>query len=327
MDNNDRARFLDQRMSEEEHGSALAHLVDSDEDIEVMGDAAYLLRELEAEEGIVVVDDGADDAPLPPDDTDTGRDAKVLPLRPPSTRRGWGRVPARWIALAAVLAGVVLVPLALSRSGSRGPGDYSALLASRDAGLPDTLWPGRDRWGVNRGEEGPSADLPLAAKLGALQMALEVAAAGGQAEAIKLLSDRIMSMLDMPGSGAVAAAYRDIASRAKEPAETLVPSVADARESLVAFVDEDYFSLGAWTEAAAIAVRRRDVAFFHANASRKLLERATSLPSLDDETRAAVEAIRTAAAADQPDWMILAESTNDLLHRIAQPGFSTAPGL
>jgi hypothetical protein len=327
MDNNDRARFLDQLMSEEEHGSTLAHLVDSDEDIEVVGDAAYLLRELEAEEGIVVVGDRDDDGPPPPDDTETGRDAKVLPTPPPSTRRGWGRVPARWIALAAVLAGVVLVPLALSRSGSREPGDFASLLANRSAGLPPGKWWARDRWSINRGEGGPSADLPLAAKLGALQMALEVAAAGGQAEATELLAGRIVGMLTMPGSGAVAAAYQDIAARASEPAETLAPSVVNARESLVAFLDEDYFSLGAWTEAAAIAARRRDTAFFHASASRKLLDHAASLPSLDYETRAVVETIRTAAAAEQPDWTTLAKSANDLLHRIAQPAFAASPDL
>ncbi|HYR07443.1 MAG TPA: hypothetical protein VEQ60_06735 [Longimicrobium sp.] len=316
MDHNDLARLLDRKLSEEERGSALAHLAESDDDAEVLGDAAYLLRELE--EG-AADDDGAEAYHPDADETETGRDPKVVPLRPPSTAaRPWRRAPARWLALAAMLAGVLLVPLALSRSGSRDPGDFATLLASPQAGLPSTDWVDRERWSRNRGEGGPSADLPTSARLGALQVDLEVAVAARQVQQTNLLSQRIALMLnDMPGSGAVAAAYRDIGARANEPAATLAPSVAEARESLVPFLDEDYFSLGAWAEAAEIAAQRQDAAFFRSRASRKMLNRAASLPSLDAETRRTVGTIQAAAQADQPNWTVLAKQSNELLKQIA----------
>jgi hypothetical protein len=317
MENNDLARLLDRRLSTEERGSALAHLAESDDD-EVLGDAAYLLREAEAE-GLVLAPAGDEVRHSPADETETGRDPKVVPLRPPSTTsRTWRRAPTRWLALAAVLAGVLLVPLALSRSGSRGPGDFAALLASRDAGLPSTDWVDTPPWNVTRGEGAPAADLPRSAKLGALQVDLEVAAGAGQAEQTRRVSGRMISLLDdVAGSGALAAAYRDIDARAAEPAETLMPSVAEARESLALFVDENHFNLGAWAEAARIAAQRQDAAFFHARASKKMLDRAASLPSLDDETRRTVGTIQAAAQADKLNWAVLTEQADELLRQIA----------
>src|SRR5687768_3625524 len=100
-------------MPEEERGSTVAHLSGSDADAGLLADAAYLLRELEAEEGVVVIDDDDAAGHAHADDVDTGTDPKVVPLRPPSTRRTRPRrLPARWMALAAMVAGVLLVPLA-----------------------------------------------------------------------------------------------------------------------------------------------------------------------------------------------------------------------
>jgi hypothetical protein len=82
-------------------------------------------------------------------------------------------------------------------------------------------------------------------------------------------------------------------------------------------VDEDHFALGAWAEAARIAVRQQDGAFFRARASRKMLDRAASLPSLDPEARTTVEAIRTATQAEgQPDWTSLQTHTDQLLRSL-----------
>lgn len=317
MDHNDLARLLDRTLSEDERGRALAHLADFDDDAEVLGDAAYLLRELEGRDGATVEDDAAA-GHTPADDADTGTDPKVVPLRPPSTARTRPRrLPARWLALAAMLAGVLLVPLALSRSGSRAPGDFASLLTSRNTGLPAD-WADTVRWGGRRGSGDAVVDTALAARLGARQVDLEIAASAGQADAVSRISNDLEAMVGgMPGSGPLAAMYRDIRSRAGEPAKTLVPSVRDARESLVLYVDKDYFSLGAWAEAASLAVRRQDTAFFHAGPSRKTLERAASLPSLDDESRGIVDVIRTASEPDEPDWARLSGQPDALLAKIA----------
>lgn len=317
MDDNDLARLLDRTLAKDERGSAVAHLAGSDADAEVLGDAAYLLREFEEAEDGVIVGDTRTGHPHQ-DEADTGHDARVVPLRPPSTARTWRRGPVRWLALAAVLAGVLLVPLALSRSGARDPGDFATLLASRDAGLPTDEWTDRERWSRTRGGGNGVAENADAARLGALQVDLEVAAAAGQSGEITEITREIVAMLgEVAGSGPLAAVYGDIGTRAEEPAETLMPSVAEARESLAPFVDEDHFSVGAWAEASTIAVQRRDAAFFHARASRKMLDRAASLASLDEEGRTTVEAIRQAAQADQPNWAVLATQTDALLHQIA----------
>jgi hypothetical protein len=359
MDDNDRARFADGQMPEEERVATVAHIASSPEEAELLADVAYMLADLDPEGGVIAdapatagerhandEDTGTDPkvVPLRPPSAETrpprleaaattgvnqdavqppvsgraspGTDAPVVPLRPPFTARTWRRAPARWVALAAVLAGVLLVPLALSRSASRDPGDFATLLANPQAGLPPA-WDERP-WSVTRGSGNDAADNARAARLGALQVDLEVAAAAGQSAAIVDISRDIVSWLDkMAGSGPLAAVYRDIAKRADQPAGTLSAPVADARETLVLFVDEDHFNLGAWAEAASIAAKRRDAEFFHARASRKLLDRAASLPSLDTETRATVRVIQAAAQADQPNWVALETQSTQLLKQIA----------
>ncbi|HEX6372760.1 MAG TPA: hypothetical protein VF006_27815 [Longimicrobium sp.] len=314
MDHNDLAQLLDSTLSEEARGSTIAHLAASDADAEVLGDAAYLLRDLDPQGG-VADDEGADPRF---DDADTGVDARVIPLRPPSTgARTWRRPPARWLALAAVLAGVLLVPLALSRSGSRGPGDFAALLANREAGLP-TGWDQRG-WSVRRGGGDPVIDNARAARLGALHTDLGLAISGGQAAETRLISEQIEQLLvDVPASGTVTPYYRDLAARAGGPKEELGKVLEDGRVAVAGFVDADFFDLGAWAAAARIAAASQDAAFFHARASRKMLDRAAALDSLDSGARATVDAIRTAAAADQPDWTVLTAQAKELLEQIGR---------
>jgi hypothetical protein len=316
MDKNDLARFLDGGLSEEEHASAVAHISASDEDAELLADAAAVLRDLDPDS--VADDDDADAVPPHADDTDTSSDPKVVPLRPPSTTRARRRLPTRWLALAAMLAGVMLVPLALSRSGG-GPGtpaQYAALLAGREAGLPPG-WLDQPAWPVTRGGGTPVVDDARAAQLGALHGELELAAAARQAEETALLAARIEALLaDVPGAGMTVSNYREIRTRAGQPPEALAELLKAGREEVAMFVDEDHFALGAWAEAARIAAASRDAEFFAARASRKMLDRAREMP-LDAKAASAVDAIRAAAGRDgQPDWAVLEAQTRLLLGRL-----------
>lgn len=315
MDENDLARFLDGTLSEEERGNAVAHLADSDADAELLADAACVLRDLEGEHA-AVADDAAGAGHPHDDGADTGRDPKVVPLRPPSTAARWRRAPARWLALAAVLAGVLLVPLALSRRGPADAGDFAALLSAREAGLP-AGWTEQRPWRVTRGAGDPLTDQARAARLGALHLDLELAVAARDAEQAQLLAAQIVEMLGpVPASGPVVRTYREIGARAGQPRDGLADLLEDGRETVATFVDEDLFALGAWAEAARIAAQARDAAFFRARASQKVVDRAASLPSLDPETRATIDAIRAAAGHDQPDWPALAAHTRQLLGQI-----------
>jgi hypothetical protein len=316
MDDNDLARFLDRTLSEEERGSAVAHLSASDADAELLADAAFVLRELDPDGGVIVDDDDDADVVLPHvHDVGTVTDPKVVPLPPPSTRRGWRRAPARWLALAAMVAGVLLVPLALSRTASNGTGDFAVLLKNREAGLP-AGWLDQPPWPVRRGGEVVAADNARAAKLGALHTQLRLAISARQAEETDLLARHIEQLLaDVTAGTSEASYYRTIAERAGGPEKELAQALEGSRERVAELVGADYFDSGAWAEAARIAAASQDAAFFRRRASRKMMDRAALL--VDGEGRAALEAIRDAARADEPDWTVLQTQTALLLRHIA----------
>jgi hypothetical protein len=314
MDRNRLAALLDARLAERERDDALAHLSASDEDGEVFADAAAVLRELEAEDGVVVAGEtAADDASRVPEAEPA--DPKVVPLRPPSTRRSWRRPPARWVALAAVLVGALLV--LPSRFGGRDSGDFAALLANRDDGLPRGWTAQPPPWRGTRGGGDAMIDNARAARLGAVHLALQVAAAAREADDTRLLAERAALTIEggeIPGSGGVASTYRAIGQRAGESPSILATELAEAREYILGFVDEDYFTLGAWAEAARIAARQHDAAFFRVRDSRRMLERAASLPALDEATRVSVGALRAASTTDaEPDWRAVENHATQLL--------------
>lgn len=329
MDDNDKARFLEATMPEEERARAVAHLSASDEDAEDVGDAAYLLRELEAEQGVLVDDADQEtdvvlaDVRVEPKTVVDGDEAKVIPLRPPSTQRARRRVPAQWLALAAVLAGVLLVPLALSRSGSRGigePSQFTAQLANPGAGLsPD--W-GHPWSGTRGGSAGSEIDNSVAVEIGALHVDLEVAVAARQVEQTKWISARIPTFLeDIPGSGGLEQIYKQIGSNAGKPAEEQAQLLREAEETVAEFLQHDiHFTLGAWAEAARLAAANGDTAFFAAKRSRDALARFTRSGDVAPPTRAAAQEVQAQLErAGRLDWPLLTEKLNALLVAAEQP--------
>jgi hypothetical protein len=256
---------------------------------------------------------------------ETGRDAGEAPGRPPSMERTRPRrSPARWLALAAVLAGVLLVPLALSRSGGddAGSADFAVLLANRQSGLP-TGWAERQRpWSETRGGGVALIEDALAARLGALNTDLALAIQARQADETELLAAQIVARLDNSGISAVGVAagpYREIQSRPGEAPETLAPLLKEGRTNIADFVGSDAFALGAWAEAARIAAHQQDAAFFRTRESRRMLERAAKLETLDESTRGSVEALRAASRGDAaPDWAALRTHADKLLSHLAQ---------
>lgn len=322
MDENDLARFLEAHgLTEAERGAAVAHLSESDPDAELIADAAYMLRELEADEGVIPLR-RPEPRHLHVDDVDKGADTPPAPSRPPSMQRARPRrIPVRWLALAAMLAGVLLVPLALSRTGGRGAGsaDFAVLLVNQNAGLP-AGWTDQYPWTRTRGGAGAVIEDALAARLGAWNTDLALAIDARQADETEVLAGRIEEALGSPqlgGASLAAAPYREIASGAGGEPATLAPLLAQGRELIASFVAGDAFALGAWAEASRIAVQQRDAAFFRARESRRMLERAAKLGSLDESTRNSIEALRAASRADaEPDWVALESHTEQLLVRL-----------
>lgn len=324
MDDNDKARFLEATMPEEERARAVAHLSTSDEDAEDVGDAAYLLRELEAEQGVPVgnaIEDTDDVDPVIASSVPAGVDAaggdpKVIPLRPPSTQRARRRVPAQWLALAAVLAGVLLVlPSALRRGGDvRNPLQLAGLGENYDS-LP-TGWADRERWSRTRGGTGVVAeDDARDAQLGALLLNLHLAVKGRQIEETQSVTRQINNILDnVPGGGPLVAPYEQIEAQAGAPPEALAQAMEDGYENVASLVDEEYFAAGAWVEAAQIAAAAQDEAFFRTPDTRRQLDGIARLTMPDDGHTAARE-VRAAAEGNAPlAW----EALSDALQRLGR---------
>lgn len=242
----------------------------------------------------------------------------VTPLRPAERARRRPVPPARWLALAAVLAAVALVPVLWSRRGATEPGDpgrLAALLEGREAGLP-AGWIDTRPWGATRGPGDPLTPEARAVRLGVLLMDLELAARARQGDAVRLLAAQILVLLEeVPASGPTADGYRAIRDvGTASPAE-----LEEGREGVAGLVvAEDLLRLGAWAEAARLAAARRDAAFFRSRETRAALDGAAELPSLSDDARAAVERIRRATReGGAPEWGSLHRALDELLRGTA----------
>jgi hypothetical protein len=255
---------------------------------------------------------------------ETERPAEVIPLRP-RRASGWRSPPVRWLAAAALLAGVALVPLLRSRSSAdawRDLGRVGALASPSDAALPDD-W--RNSWRVTRGGGNVvGEDNGVISRIGARQVDLEVAARSGNYDQTAQIAREIVALLDnVDGGGTLAGGYREVAGAADHRDPNLRSSVASAREALNTFFDEgaggDYLALGGWTEAARLAAHRQDAEFFRRRESRDALQAAANLGSLDDEAKTAVA--RLQAAVDQrqvANWNAVREDLNTLQDKLAR---------
>lgn len=306
------AALLDGRLSGAERDELLARLADQDEDLALFAEAAAIQRELEAEDGV-----GADTpvhasaADAEPADAEPG----VIPLRrPEAARRG---VDRRWLAVAAVVAGIALVPLAWRASqggGVREPAQAVAMLGNSSAGLP-VGWNDNRPWSNTRGGADGLSDEARAARVGAWIVNLELAVRTRDAEATRQLVATIAAALtEANASGTYAASqFQALADRAgADPAE-LLPALHDASDAAADAVDEDRFALGAWAEAARFAAAGRDVAFFRDARTGRTLSEAEELVGDDEQAGPALAAIRAALGAESTQWPELETGTNNLL--------------
>lgn len=298
-----------------------------DDDFADFALAAAIQRELEAEDeaSIPRITPAETEAAIPriePVVAEAGDENEdvpgVTPLRPAA--RPARRVDRRWLAAAAVLAGVTLLPLTwrASQGGAvREPSHAVAMLENPSAGLPpgfedDRPW-SRTRGGEVVSEEGRSA------RVGAYMVNLELAIRSGDAENTRLMANRIKGLLtDMSTSGTVAAgALNPITDRPDSPPAELLPVLEDASTQVAGALDADRYLLGAWAEAARLAVMRRDAAFFREARTRRTLEGAEALVGDDEGARAALTVIRNASEAGAPDWTGLSAAVGTLLRAIA----------
>ncbi|WP_420126202.1 zf-HC2 domain-containing protein [Longimicrobium sp.] len=311
--------LLDGRVDGREREELLAHLAASDDDYYVFTDTASILRELEEAEA------GADEAPedetervSPEADPEKG----VIPLRPGEPVRARRRAAA-WtgVALAAVLAGVVLVP-ALTRDRAPAAGG-PVQLADRlgpATGLPEG-WAGRALGRPTRGDETPAAAVTgeraaRAVQAGALLVRLSVAVGARDAEDTQLLAGQVHSRFD--ARAGAAGSFRQIGERAGAPADSLRPLLQQGTQRISGRMERDYLRLGAWAEAGSLAAHARDDAFFRAEEVRTFLESAEKLTADKPAAAAAVARIRGILEAQGTrDWDALRAAFDTLLYEAA----------
>lgn len=242
----------------------------------------------------------------------------VLPLRRPA--RPARMLNPRWAALAAVLAGVALIPFAWrgTQGGAvRVPSHAVAMLENPSAGLPEG-WDEDRAWSPTRGSGEVTTDAGLAVRTGAYMVDIEVAVHAGDAETTRLLAQRVaINLAEANTLGTMAASdFNELAARAGTPAAELLPLVKDASDAAADAVNGDLYASGAWAEAARLAARRRDAAFFREARTRRTLARAEELFGDNASAQTAIATIRASLEAESLQWPELETATKDLLRAI-----------
>ncbi len=275
------AALLDGRLSRAERAELLSRLADSDSMLEAYADAVAVVNELEP------------------------------------GRRRW-LPPTRWVAIAAVLAGVALAPWLWTRARSADrddPGRFVALLASRAGALP-AGWDANP-WGSVRGSDQPLTAGARAARLGARLVDLELAVRRRDTAAAAVAADIGALLGGVPAAGPVGAMYREIGVRAGAAPEELEPLLARAGSAAARLAGAPLVQLGAWVEAARIAATVQDGAFFQARQSRTTLAQAGSLSGLPEPARAAIGRVQAELATERaPEWSALDHDLTELLQAL-----------
>lgn len=329
------AALLDGRLSEEQRADLLARLAQSDDDYETLIQAAAVLAELAAEDtaasvpGPTAPEISPSSAPAgpPPHDDPWEREARpddawdrtedqtaVLPqpLPVPRARLRWS-----WGVVAAGLVPVVLVAVVVLRlTLSPGPQDPARMVAHLEqpaAGLP-AGWTESRPWSTTRGAGDPLTPQARAVRLGATLVDLELALRAQDSAAADLASRVVMLLEDLTASAPAAAYFRMLEQEVRAGAGNAEVSREISSSVAQLTGEEELFELGAWTEAARIAARRRDVGFFRARPSRASINRAAELEGLSEPTLTVVSRIRSNLPdGPQADWGALEGDLAELL--------------
>lgn len=283
------AALLDGRLDERRRLELLAELAASDEDYQVFVKTASVLRALEAEDAAADAPDG------------------VVPLRRRPRAPGWP-LARRWIALAAVVAGLLLAGPALLRQRTSAEADPLRLASRLEGGLP-AGWDERPWSSPRGGNSAPGGE--QAVQAGALLVDLAVAVRARDTSAIHTLSTQLWRRFD---SGAAASPFRRISERPGAPADSLRGLVARGTDRLSGRPGRQHLELGAWVEAARLAARGHNDEFFRTRSTRAMLRRAEKLTTAD----AAVARVRGALPANGPPrWEALQPALDDLMRQLA----------
>jgi hypothetical protein len=308
------AALLDGRLKGPERDELLAYLAAADEDYHVLVETAAILREVE-EQDTRALREGTPAALV----VEGAQGPLAVESLPPSlTQRagGWRRVPRR-IALPALLAGLVVLGFFAFRGRAGAAGDPVGLAGQlAQVTLPADV-DGHFPWGIRSAGATAAPSDESAAQAGAMLALLAVAVEAGDAKATTRLVQQIRTGYDLRGED-----LKRVEQRAGDAPDALEPLLKRATGRLETLLDRGggdqdrgYLRLGAWTEAARLAARHQDRAFFATGDSREMLRRAGNLTQGDDAAVAALARVR-AALGEPPRWAALAPALDDLLRAL-----------
>lgn len=296
------AALLEGRLEGPERDELLAYLATADEDFHVFAKTAAVLREMEEEEQATQDHQAGEQVELPP---------PVRGAVPPSAKSGYRRWKALRVTVPSVLVGLLaLTTFTTTRAASLGsPIALAESLDRGDQGLPAGWGPG---WTGTRGD-----DKGGAARAGAFLVQLAVSIQAEDSVQIATLARQIRDRFDK--RAVLSSPIVQIQNRAGEPADVLKPLLRAATKRLGKGGKRDYLQLGAWTEAARLAVATKDAEFFRSNRTRTMLQRADRLTRANNQpAQNAVREIRTLLAGDrEPDWDALSTQLRTLMNAIA----------
>jgi hypothetical protein len=274
------AALLEGRLDERQRAELLERLALSEDDLELLADAAAVAQEIEEEDRAVEVVGAAEG----------DRGIVPLPVRRPPPR-------LRWLPLAAVFVGVavagVLTQTGLGRR-DRSPMAVVDHLASADQPPPAGLDP--TPWVDSRGSEDRLSTFARGVQLGVRLADLQLAR-GRDAPEAHALSAEVAKMLDaVPGTAQEASFYGDVAPGAS-PKELRRHALTVAK-----LADSTAVALGAWVQAARIAAWRHDAEFFRRTPD-PLDGRSSAPAGMKPQAVAALNAVRAdLSAKGPPDW-------------------------
>lgn len=285
------AALLDGRLDERERARLLAELGASDDDLEILVNSASITRELEDED----------------------RAAGAVPITVPRAReaapgRVWWRRPSVMAGAAAAAVLLAIAPLVLRRGSSDAAfASPVADLANPRAGLPAN-W--SLPWAETRGEGVRLGSRATSVRFGALATDMELAALSGDPAGFDSAAASAATLLRENGEPLFSGTYR----RLSENELPRIDSLRHLHAETAAGLRVEMVELGAWAEAARVAAKLRDAAFFRSELSRRFVHDAVPAAQNSEDVAAALRAVRNAVSRGAvPDWPRLEPALAELL--------------
>jgi hypothetical protein len=302
------AALLDGRLDERQRAEVMARLAESPEAFEAYADAVAIVGEVErGSRADATVGTGAGSTDVIPLKTSDRTPSRLRVAR-------W-----QWLAAAAVIAGVAVLPLMRRAGGpSAGeldPGTFVEALSNEDAGLP-AGWNGRP-WSTTRSAGDPLTAEARAVRIGAQLVDLELAVRAGDTAVVAEVAGEIAALLEpIPGSGPVASLFRGLSQQTAYRTEQPESLLERASEAATQLAGRDHVRLGALLEASRIAAARQDGGFFRSSETAAGLQTAAHLAP-EAVVRASLERIRgLVAGGAEPDWTEMTRAVTALLARL-----------